>query len=84
MEPRRSPSAGGSQSALRAQEDPLTTLYFPDYVDGGGWSVQLALSHIADEDAAVLVTAYDREGQPIRGSSIPKALLGSRPWALES
>ena len=28
------------------ESDPLTTLYFPDYVDGGGWSVQLALSHI--------------------------------------
>ena len=46
-----------------------TTLYFPDYVDGGEWSVQLALSHIAaaDEDAAVLVTAYDQGGQPIPG-----------------
>ena len=47
----------------------LTTLYFPDYVNGGGWSVQLAIwSHIAPtEDATVLVTAYDREGQPIPG-----------------
>ena len=50
------------------ESDPLTTLYFPDYVDGGGWSVQLALSHITSttEDAAVLVTAYDRGGQEIR------------------
>ena len=49
------------------ESEPLTTLYFPDYADGGGWSVQLAVSHIstATEDAAVLVTAYDREGQPI-------------------
>ncbi len=45
----------------------LTTLYFPDYADGAGWSVQLALSHIAaaTKDAAVLVAAYDREGQVI-------------------
>ena len=51
------------------ESDPMTTLYFPDYVDGGGWSVQLAVSHIsvATEDAAVLVTAYDREGQSIPG-----------------
>ena len=45
----------------------LTTLYFPDYADGAGWSVQLALSHIAaaTKDAAVFVAAYDREGQVI-------------------
>ncbi len=45
----------------------LTTLYFPDYADGAGWSVQLAVSHIAaaTKDAAVLVAAYDREGQVI-------------------
>ena len=50
-------------------ESELTTLYFPDYVDGGGWSVQLALSHIAatTEDVAILVTAYDRDGQSIPG-----------------
>ena len=49
------------------ESEPLRTLHFPDYADGGGWSVQLAASHIstATEDAAVLVTAYDREGQPI-------------------
>ena len=51
------------------ESDPMTTLYFPDYADGGGWSVQLAVSHIsvATENAAVLVTAYDREGQSIPG-----------------
>ena len=49
------------------ESDPLTTLYFPDYADGGGWSVQLALSHITSttEDAVVLVAAYDRGGQEI-------------------
>ena len=46
----------------------LTTLYFPDYVDGGGWSVQLAVSNIDTASAVtVVVTAYDQEGQPIRG-----------------
>ena len=46
--------------------EPVTTLYFPDYVDGGGWSVQLAISNIdTTAAAAVVVTAYDQEGQPI-------------------
>ena len=46
--------------------EPVTTLYFPDYVDGGGWSVQLAVSNIdTTAAAAVVVTAYDQEGQPI-------------------
>ena len=56
-------------------------LYFPDYVDGGEWSVQLALSHIAaaDEDAAVLVTAYDREGQPIPGFFDSEGTFGIPP-----
>ena len=51
------------------ESEPLITFYFPDYVDGGGWSVQLALSHIAaaTEDAEIIVTVYDREGQPIPG-----------------
>ncbi len=50
------------------ESEPLRTLYFPDYVDGGAWSVQLAVSHIGTtEDAAVLVAAYDRDGQSIPG-----------------
>ena len=45
-----------------------TTLYFPDYVDGGEWSVQLAVSNIdTTAAAAVVVTAYDQEGQPLPG-----------------
>ena len=41
-------------------------LYLPDYVDGGGWSVQLALSNLARRaGAAVVVTAYDQNGQPV-------------------
>ena len=48
--------------------EPVTTLYFPDYVDGGGWSVQLAVSNIdTTAAAAVVVTAYDQEGQPVPG-----------------
>ena len=50
------------------QEPPETTLVFPDYVDGGGWSVQLVLSNI-DPDAAaeVRVEVYDPDGEPVRG-----------------
>ena len=45
----------------------MTTLYFPDYVDGGGWSVQLVLSNV-DRDAAAegVVEVYDQDGGPIR------------------
>ena len=46
--------------------EPVTTLYFPDYVDGGGWSVQLAVSNIdTTTPATVSVTASDQEGQPV-------------------
>ena len=46
--------------------EPVATLYFPDYVDGGGWSVQLAVSNIdTTAAAAVVVTVYDQEGQPV-------------------
>ena len=43
-----------------------TALVFPDYVDGGGWSVQLVLSNI-DPDAAAeaVVEVYDQGGRPI-------------------
>ena len=43
--------------------------------------MQLALSHIADEDedAAVLVTAYDREGQPIPGFFDSEGTFGIPP-----
>ena len=67
----RARNKNGFSPEARARVGPLevTTPYFPDYVDGGGWSVQLALSHIAaaTEDAEIIVTAYDREGQPIPG-----------------
>lgn len=45
-----------------------TTLYFPDYVDGGGWSIQLALSNLDPRrNAPVVVTAYDPQGQEVSG-----------------
>ena len=50
---------------LEGESDLATTLYFPDYVDGEGWSVQLALLNVdPTAAAAVVVTAYDQEGQP--------------------
>ena len=57
-----------------------TTLYFPDYVDGGGWSVQLAVSNIdTTAAAAVVVTAYDKEGQPIPGFFDSEGTFGIPP-----
>ena len=62
----------------------VTTLYFPDYVDGSGWSVQLALSNVDPETAAeVSVEVFDRGGQPIRDlfdseSAFEIPTLGSR------
>ena len=44
-----------------------TTLNFPDYVDGGGWSVQLVLSNTSATtgDATVVVRVFDSEGEPV-------------------
>ena len=45
-----------------------TTLYFPDYVDGGGWSIQLALSNLdPSRNAPVVVAAYDPQGRKVSG-----------------
>ena len=56
-------------SVETTERELATTLYFPHYTDGGGWSVQLVFSHLATttENAAVVVTAYDQDGQPISG-----------------
>ncbi len=61
---------GGGIGVLSTGVTPLVTeekiLYFPDYVDGGGWSVQLVLSNVARRaGASVVVTAYDQDGQPV-------------------
>ena len=52
--------------AHQTQVPAETTLYFPDYVDGGGWLVQLVLSNV-DPAATTEVRAevYDPEGQPV-------------------
>ena len=43
-------------------------LYFPDYVDGDGWSVQLALGNVDPaRSAPVEVEVYDQQGQPVQG-----------------
>ena len=51
------PSAETVKACGRQQAASDTTLYFPDFVDGGGWSVQLVLSNTAadSDDAAVVV-----------------------------
>ena len=65
-------------------EGAASTLYFPDYVVGSGWSVQLALGNIdAATDAEVVVEVYDQGGAPIRdlfdsGSAFEIPPLGSR------
>ncbi len=67
-----------------AQEPMETTLYFPDYVDGSGWSVQLALSNIDAATAAeVSVEVFDEDGRTVRdlfdaGSAFRIPSLGSR------
>ena len=45
------------EDSIRSQtEEPgETVLYFPDYVDGGGWSVQLALSNVDADTGAEVV-----------------------------
>ena len=54
--------------AIRTQgEEPQeASLIFPDFVDGGGWSVQLVVSNV-DSDAAAeaVVEVYDQDGRPI-------------------
>ena len=58
----------GDSIQYRVQASSESTLYFPDYVDGGGWSIQLALSNIdPNRSASVIVTAYDSQGQEVSG-----------------
>ena len=74
--------------AIRTQsEEPQETgLVFPDYVDGGGWAVQLVLSNV-DPDVAddVRVKVYDPDGRPVRDLfdsdlTLEIPALGSRVW----
>ena len=76
------PSADSIQHQTR--EPAETVLYFPDYVDGGGWSVQLALSNVDPDTAAdVAVEIYGVNGAPVTdlfepGSAFEIPPLGSR------
>ena len=57
-----------SGDSIRHQTPSGTTLYFPDYVVGGGWSMQLALSNPDERrNASVVVTAYDPQGREVSG-----------------
>ena len=58
-------------------------LYFPDYVEGAGWSVQLVLGNIDAAAARVEIEVYDQTGQQISdlfdsGSTLEIPSLGSR------
>ena len=47
-------------------EEQEETLYFPDFGDGGGWSVQLVLTNInTTASAAVVVNVYDQKGDSV-------------------
>ena len=79
------PSAETVKACGQRQTSSGTTLYFPDFVDGGGWSVQLVLSNTdaTSNDAPVTVRVYDSEGDAIRrffdsDSSLEVPALGSR------
>ena len=64
-----------------------TVLVFPDYVDGGGWSVQLVISNVdAAVGAEAAVEVYDQEGEAVRDlfdaeSAVEIPSLGSRVWS---
>ena len=79
------PSAETVKACGQQQTSSDTMLYFPDFVDGSGWSVQLVLSNTSasTKDAAVVVRVYDSEGNAVRrffdsDSSIEIPALGSR------
>ena len=61
-----------------------SVLYFPDYVDGGGWSVQLVLNNVdPSQSAPVEVEVYDQQGRPVprffdSGNSFEIPARGSR------
>ena len=58
-------------------------LYFPDYVQGDEWSVQLVLVNVGATTAEVGVAVYDQAGRPVRdlfdsGSTFEIPSRGSR------
>ena len=64
--PSENVSRQADDSIVRQEQEEMV-LYFPDYVDGGGWSVQLVLSNV-DPNAAtgIRVEVYDPDGQNVR------------------
>ena len=61
------PSAETVKACGREQASSEATLYFPDFVDGGGWSVQLVLSNLGTAaDTTVAVEVFDQTGQTVR------------------
>ena len=82
---KRIPALSAVPAIRNPGREPLETiLYFPDYVDGDGWAVQLALSNVAASAAAdALVAVYGEDGQPVLDlfdseSSFEIPSLGSR------
>ena len=71
------------RSNYRIHQQQGTVLYFPDYVDGGGWSVQLVLSNVGAAAATAVVDVYGQDGQSATdlfdsGSTLEVPSLGSR------
>ena len=64
---KRIPALSAVPAIRNPGQEPLETiLYFPDYVDGGGWTVQLALSNVdASTPAVAVVEVYGQDGQPV-------------------
>ena len=61
--PRR---ANGGLLQHQTEDSQRATLHFPDYVDGDGWAVQLALNNVNASAAAVaVVEVFDQDGQPV-------------------
>ena len=57
-----------SGDSIQHQAPSGTTLYFPDYVDGDGWSMELALGNPdTSRNATVVVAAYDPQGREVPG-----------------
>ena len=62
------PDEDGAPNPSSATRPEAGALYFPDYVDGDGWSVQLVLGNLDPTGSATVdVDAYDQQGRPVRG-----------------
>ncbi len=62
------PDEEGAPNPSQPARPEAGTLYFPDYVDGDGWSVQLVLGNLDPaRTATVDVDAYDQQSRPVRG-----------------